>query len=165
MEWDGAQLTVQAKEAPLRPLLEDIAKATGVVVHGDADAKVTVDVRALPLRYALEMVLSSADVGYGFVEFTEVGETTPRLAVSLGKRGTVTPPVTTRAAPRILPEEERMQQRIPAAQPAPEKAPVPAAPEDRRSDMPQIQRQGEPEVTVILDGMPLDPRSVPSATR
>jgi len=167
MEWDGARLTVRAIDAPLGPLLEDIGKATGILVHGEAAASVTADFRTLPLKSALEIILSSANVGYGFVEFTEEGESDPRLAVALGKPGTA--PAFFVAAPRtarrILPEEERMQQQIRTVQPTSGKSPAGAAADGHQSDLAEIQRQETPEVTVILDGMPLDPTSVPGAAR
>lgn len=59
VRWTGQRLTVQALNAPLRPLLEEVAKKTGIVLSG-ADRVTgthTVDVRDVYLTEALQQLL------------------------------------------------------------------------------------------------------------
>lgn len=59
VQWSGERLTVQAVNAPLRTLLEDVARRTGIVLTG-ADrlaGTCTVDIRDKPLAEALGVVL------------------------------------------------------------------------------------------------------------
>jgi hypothetical protein len=138
VRWADERLTVQATNAPLRVLFEEVAQRTGIVLTG-VDRLVgyrSLDIREKPLAEALEVLLENVN----FVVTREKGLFHLRIHSMSGVAPATVPPIVIPGlTDRVVVPEELVAE--PPGQPDPD--------DDEREEKEEAQREEQEELTAL----------------